>query len=318
MGLFIGVNNSEYIELKTDTIGTQFQPPPPRTGSEETLRAEDTNESPLIRTGSAEWPTTKPRLESHSSSYVVPSLRSNKPILKKRSNSEMMLARHNLAPYGVECSNTPPDDSSVTEPSSARSFRPTVVRTHSASSALRSARKQHHRTDTGGDIPKRRIHFNESVEQCISIIKLDRDDDDYSSSSSDDAPTMRISTPKPPINIAKLPSTTLKLPSPVQGDTSIMPTTVFAEDDSDDEMEIPENPEPRNTYSDGSFTARTSRSNSTDSVILPNYDGYQDDSPPPGIFGRAAEVVSSARDLVSVIWSASGWRRPDNHLASDN
>lgn len=223
----------------------------------------------------------------------------------------MMLARHHIdrAQY---TDTTEPTDDTPTEHFSVPARRPSVSRTHSANSALRSARKQHFRKESGGEVTKRHIHFNESVEQCISIIKPDPEDDGYSSASSDDAPTMRISAPKPPINIAKLPSTTLKLPSIIAGEQSELPVTIFAEDDdSDDDDDSDKFVETCPTPNSMAET-RASRSNSTESAILPNYDGVQDGSP-PGIFGRAAEVVSSARDLVSVIWSASGWRRTDNN-----
>lgn len=293
--------------------GTQFESTPTRSGSDDTLLANDQAESTPVRRGSAEWPTTKPRLESHSSSYVVPSRRSNKPILKKRSNSEMMLARHNIdkSQY-TPSADTADEGTPEGNFTASRAVRPVVVRTHSANSALRSARKQHFRKETGGQVPKRRIHFNESVEQCISIIKPEPDDG-YDSSSSEDAPTMRISTPKPPINIAKLPSTTLKLPSPAtqNGSHTHDITTGYLgldEETSEPMLSLP------TSGSDMPYLSRTNRPPLPEASMLPNYDGIQDDSPPPGIFGRAAEVVSSARDLVSVIWSASGWRRPDNGL----
>ena len=262
--------------------------------------------------GLNEWSENKPPLNSMSSSFVLPSRRISKPILKKRSNSEMMLARHNIA---SEESDSLTNSDTIMATDSTKLVRPQASRTHSANSVLRSARKQHFRKETGGDIPKRHIHFNESVEQCISIIKPDPEDDEYASDSSDDAPTMRISAPKLPINIAKLPSTTLKLPSPI---SAAIQQNLLSSDELDDfsDEDIHHHNDEHNfrfrTSSSGAATTRSSRSNSGDSTILPNYDGNHGDSPPAGIFGRAAEVVYSARDLVSVMWSASsGWRRAD-------
>lgn len=224
----------------------------------------------------------------------------------------MMLARHNLAKedYGIRDPADTVLDENTQEITKSNMSRPQASRTHSANSVLRSARKQHFRKETGGDIPKRRIHFNESVEQCISIIKNDPEDDEYDSVSSEDAPTMRISAPRPPSNIAKLPSTTLKLPSPTsvqQSPGQFSQISSIYSDNHDHNSAYDHSP-----ANSGSTTVRSSRSNSTESAILPNYDGIQDSSPPPGIFGRAAEVVYSARDLVSVMWSSSGWRRNDN------
>lgn len=264
-----------------------------------------------LRNGPTEWATTKPRLESHSSSYVIPSRRSNKPILKKRSNSEMMLARHNDVRSDYEYPGSPIDEAQRDESSrTPKLVRPVAIRTHSANSALRSARKQHFRSQTGGEVPEKHIHFNESVKQCISIIKPDPDDE-YDSSSSDDAPTMRISAPKEPRNIRELPNTTLKLPShtPVvsmHDQNSGIGTSAY-EDDYAVSMDAASS-----RATDSGCITGADRPFMED-PILPNYEGTQAGSPPPGIFGRAAEVVSSARDLVSVIWSASGWRRPDNN-----
>lgn len=224
-----------------------------------------------------------------------------------------MLARHNLVRHEHCALSYSPDDDLNEEQSKAgvQPVRPVAVRTYSANSALRSARKQHFRQETGGQVPERHIHFNESVEQCISIIKPDPDDG-YDSSSSDDAPTMRISAPKPPINIAKLPSTTLKLPCPTILANGAQMTTGETEysalDLATSDLVTTSSPCGTDIY----YNARTNRPNLPEASMLPNYDGLQDESPPPGIFGRAAEVVSSARDLVSVIWSASGWRRPEN------
>lgn len=296
-------------------LGTNFDSLSSRGSSEENLSQPAKIAQTIARRGSEDWSTKKPSLQSCSSSYVVPSRRSNKPILKKRSNSEMMLARHNLVKEDCAIPNTAGQSHTpaIEFSSTTKTLRPTVIRTHSANSALRSARKQHFRKETGGELPKRRIHFNESVEQCISIIKADPEDEDYNSSSSeDDAPTMRISAPRPPSNIAKLPSTKLKLPSPSHTGHLQYPNSnamaIFAEND-----ELGGGADQHDTVNSiGMATTRSSRSNSTDSAILPNYDGIQDSSPPPGIFGRAAEVVYSARDLVSVMWSASsGWRRTD-------
>ncbi|BFZ53712.1 protein phosphatase regulator [Savitreella phatthalungensis] len=266
------------------------------------------------RRNSLEWPQAKPRLES-ASSYQVS--QNSKPILKKRSNSEMMLAR---AAFSVRDSTTQTADEAP-RPSTQR---PIAIRTHSANSALSisGVKKQHFRNNTGPDTTRRRIHFNESVEQCISIVKSDPGDDDYVSCSSDDeddAPIMRISAPKQPVNIAKLPSTTLKMPSsPPSGNA-------FVHDDlhDDDRMRgaalissvVHHERVEDNGASPPGISTRSSRSNSADSTILPNYDGYDYDlvgTSQPSLLGRAADVVTSARELVSVIWSASGWRRePD-------
>ncbi|ORY81890.1 hypothetical protein BCR37DRAFT_22861 [Protomyces lactucae-debilis] len=279
------------------------------------------------RRGSEEWLPT-PRLDQVELPFAAQKAvqRQAKPILKKRSNSEMMLARHNNVkvdplPHTVAILRQEDTEEDTTDsesrPTSSNSLsRPVATRTYSAHSALRSARKQHFRKETGGDLPtKRRIHFNESVEQCISIIKPDPDDDDYDSQSSDDMPVMRISAPRPPINIAKLPSTTLKMPAAnMNGHVASYgtPSSIFNEDDlSDDETHVSAS---RSGKSPVIPSTRSSRSNSTDSAILPNYDGVREDDPPPGILGRAAEVVTSARDLVSVIWSASGWRRSSDTL----
>lgn len=252
---------------------------------------------------------SKPVLSSVNSAFVIPSRRINKPILKKRSNSEMMLARHNFITEDEQLGSSFAEMGTTEQ----KALRPQAIRTHSANSVLRSARKQHFRKETGGDIPKRHIHFNESVEQCISIIKPDPEDDEYASDSSDDAPMMRISAPKTPSNIAKLPSTTLKLPSAVNIAQQDYPRSDDLDDLSDDDHALSSHRESSFRGSpSGQNTTRSSRSNSGDSVILPNYDGNQAESPPAGIFGRAAEVVFSARDLVSVMWSASsGWRRTD-------
>lgn len=320
---------------------------------EEDARAGETGPDGLPRRGSSEWPQSKPRLTSASSFHDS---RQSKPILKKRSNSEMVLARNSsstrlaIQAPRADAPTQAASPASTGTPTSASAIRPSALRTHSANSALLlnkdSGLKQHFRNNTG-ELGRRRIHFNESVEQCISIIKPVPGDDDYDSqhpSDDDDAPTMRISVPKTPVNIAKLPSTTLKMPSvpvPVPGadygrhhygagggvvssaHAGYNSGSAAHEDYSrrSDPYSSSGNSSSNHggqTYggSGGVSSTRSSRSNSADSTILPNYDGAP--ASPPSLLNRAADVVTSARELVSVIWSASGWRSTSNSSQQSN
>ncbi len=243
--------------------------------------------------------SSRPRFDTGSSHYIPVRLRqASKPILKKRSNSEMMLARHNL----THTYNQNHPVYAKPEGCETSLVRPMANRTYSAQSALRPATKQRHfREETGGDLLRRRIHFNESVEQCISITKSDPDDPEGDSDSSDDAPTMRISAPRPPSNIAKLPSTKLKLPMRTAGEQhSFIPS-------ANEQLR-----QERTDHTSGNSNEAEKHVPNGPS-ILPNYDGIEIESPPSGIFGRAAEVtaevVTSARDLVGVIWNVGSWRR---------
>lgn len=164
---------------------------------------------------------------------------SKKPILKKRSMSEMMLQR-SLSTASLLKQAT----AAVQAQETRGSARPGVVRAHTDYGAFAfSARRSSHCTSSSRDpsvdssglaspsVERKHIHFNEQVEQCIAVEVKGDDDDDMDNcyyardSDSDDGFMMkRTKTKRRPLKrrgtkkaaktdgpiIAMLPSTTLK------------------------------------------------------------------------------------------------------------
>lgn len=162
-----------------------------------------------------------------------------KPILKKRSMSEIMLQRSltsssllKQATAAVQAQET----GAVLRPTMARASTvccltfPLSVRRSSAETSSSLARSMDSSGDSSPSTERKHIHFNEQVEQCIAVeVKRDDDDDDADLdgySDSDDGVVMKRVVPKrrAPLarirtrtaayvegrTIAMLPSTTLK------------------------------------------------------------------------------------------------------------
>lgn len=255
-----------------------------------------------------------------------------KPILKKRSMSELMLQR------SLSSSNLLKQATAALESQQSNLYpkitRPSPSRAHSEVASFPS-------TTTGGTATvtqstqttsrlspspptKRHIHFNDEVQQCIAVNKDDEpsafDDEDLEE---EEGPRGRSVTRHR--IIAMLPSTTLKyVEEPVKKATSFLPFNNFFSraatsagkpyllDDDEDLADLDWTPKkalgPRKKSPTGERTLESSFED--DDLQLPTYTYGDDDeeNAAGGIIDRAVDYVNTARDIAHVLWNV-GWRR---------
>lgn len=276
-----------------------------------------------------------------------------KPILKKRRMSEIMLQRSRsnssllkqaTAAIASQQSNRlcPPtlEGRANSDFSSTCGSRISPAVTSDLTSAVS--------TGCQSPSPKRHIHFNDQVQQCIAVESDEEDDCDdfmygrrYGNMGSDDGTvTMARKGSKDsnkggsgePQTIAHLPSTTLKYKEePAKKETGSFlslnsffkaaapanpappPASAaksFALDDDNDLVGLDWEPNGGgfSLPSFGNSDSLPGNGSSTEDFQLPNFNNWEDDELETGLFGRAVDAVNTARDIAHVLWNV-GWRR---------
>ncbi|CAI4216232.1 unnamed protein product [Parascedosporium putredinis] len=300
-------------------------------------------QTPNVSTGRNADPEAGSSTLSKTDSFI-----DKKPILKKRSMSEIMLRRSlsssSLLKQAAAAVQAQEKDArrGYSRPAYDRATTDYVTFPFSSRRESKEQSLFSSMTSSGIASPtsgRKRIHFNEQVEQCIAVdIRPDDGNDtpiDMYGSKVADGKT-----------IAKLPSTTLKdregtleietamkhsgrtYRSPIVSPSSSQetlradgvkaksPKRSFFEDQEDEEESSADASgstdrpfgDLRKTPSSSSLTGEPSGMRRTASGMFMPCDEVETPAANSGIFGRVLDTVNTARDIAHVIWNV-GWRK---------